>query len=138
MEKENKITPMEAPVLDWSTTHDYPGHYVKIIDDAFSADECAALIVLAESDAKWTEAAVYGKGPTQDEVNKEYRNSGRILRFDKAAADKLYQKLLPYVQELVNIERGSEWEGIVGAKGNVSGKWTLAGYVESPLRLINL
>jgi len=135
MENENKITPMDAPVLDWSTTplaHDYPGHYVKIIDDVFSADECAALISLAESDAKWTEAAVYGKGPTQDEVNKEYRNSERILRFDKAAADKLYEKLLPYVQELVNIERGSEWEGIVGAKGNVSGKWTLAGYVESP------
>jgi len=78
------------------------------------------------------------QGPDPGRSQKGVSEQRTYPAIDKGAADKLYEKLLPYVQELVNIERGSEWEGIVGAKGNVSGKWTLAGYVESPLRLINL
>jgi len=138
--KKTSVPVGTASVLDWSTTplaQDYAGHYVKIIDDVFSAEECAALIALAESDAEWTQAAVhYGTGPTQNYVDKDYRNSERILRFDKEAADKLYEKLLPYIPEIVKIEKGSEWEGVVGAKKSVKGTWTMVGYVESPYHFI--
>ncbi|KAJ3507536.1 hypothetical protein NLJ89_g6250 [Agrocybe chaxingu] len=127
-------TPVHAPVLDWSTTplaRDYPGHYVKILDNVFSSEECAELIVLAKSDAQWKQAAVhYGLGAHQNFIDTDYRNSERILRFDSATADKLYQKLLPYVQELVEIKPGSEWEGIVGRPGRIKSTWRCVGINE--------
>ncbi|CAA7264488.1 unnamed protein product [Cyclocybe aegerita] len=125
---------VHAPVLDWSTTPlatDYPGHYVKILDDVFSPGECAELIALAESDAQWKQAAVhYGLGAHQNYVDTDYRNSERILRFDNAAADKLYQKLLPCVQEIVEIKPGSEWEGIIGPPGRINETWKCVGINE--------
>ena len=125
---------IHAPVLDWSTTpleNIYAGHYVKIIDHLFTAEECAALIKLAESDAEWQQAAVhYGIGKDKSYVDTEYRNSERILRFDHTAAEQLYQKLLPYVQELVEIKNGSPWEGIVGSRGHIAGKWKMIGHVQ--------
>src|SRR5580765_2721958 len=120
---------VHAPVLDWSTTplaDVYAGHYLKIIDDLFTPEECTALIKLAESDAKWQQAAVhYGIGMDQSYIDTDYRNSERILRFDHEAAARLYEKLLPYVQELAEIKKGSPWEGVIGRKGYVEGKWTM-------------
>ena len=139
MENNAKATQViHAPVLDWSTTplaNIYAGHYVKIIDDLFSPEECAALIKLAESEAEWQQAAVhYGIGMDKSYIDTEYRNSERILRFDHAAAEKLYNKLLPYVQELVEIKKDSPWEGIVGRKGYIVGTWKMIGHVQiSPL-----
>lgn len=125
----------DAPVLDWSTTAlaaDYPGHYVKIVDNVFTSEECAELIKLAESDSEWKQAAVhYGLLPHQNYVNTEYRNSERILRFDHDAAEKLYKKLLPYVQEFVEVKPGDEWEGIFTKRGFADGTWTLVGLVVS-------
>ena len=125
-----------APVFDWSTTplaHYYDGFYLKVIDDFLTSEECAALIALAESDDRWKQAAVhYGMGANENYVNTEYRNSERILRFDHEAAEKLYQRLLPYVQELVEIKRGDKWESIVGSPGRVKGTWKLVGYVTAP------
>lgn len=127
-------THIHAPILDWSKTPlaaEYGKHYVKVIDNVFSDEECAALIALAQSDAKWEQAAVhYGMGADENYVNTDYRNSERILRFDHGAAAKLYQKLLPYVPELVEIKEGSQWEGIIGKKGNVKGTWSLIGWVQ--------
>ncbi|KAF9484600.1 hypothetical protein BDN70DRAFT_910629 [Pholiota conissans] len=109
---------IHAPIVDWSKTPltaAYEGHYVKIIDDVFSPEECAELIALAESDAEWKEAAVhYGLGANQNYVDKEYRDSERILRFDKPVAEKLYQKLRPYVSEVAKIQPGDKWEKIMG------------------------
>lgn len=122
---------IHVPVLDWSTTplsRAYQGCYAKIIDNVFTDEECTALIKLAESDAEWQQAAVhYGLGPDQNYVDTEYRNSERILRFDHDAAAKLYKKLLPYVQELVEIKKGSKWERVIGSKD--TGTWTMVGYV---------
>jgi len=125
---------VNAPVFDWSTTplaHHYNGFYVKVLDDFFTSEECAALIALAESDDNWKLAAVhYGLGPHENYVNTDYRNSERILRFDHETSGKLYQRLLPCVQELVEIKGGGEWEGIVGQPGRVSGTWKLVGLNE--------
>jgi len=126
---------IHAPVLDWSKTpleKRYAGFYVKVIDDLFSDEECDELIKLAESDAKWEQALVhYGIQVEKSYLDTNYRNSERILRTDLVTAEKLYQKLLPYVQELVEIEAGSPWEGVVGRKGYTVGKWKLIGYVQS-------
>ncbi|KAF8811376.1 hypothetical protein BYT27DRAFT_7184854 [Phlegmacium glaucopus] len=123
-----------APVLDWSTTplaQEYSGSYLKVLDNFFTSEECAALIALAESDQEWKQAAVhYGLAAHQNYVNTEYRNSERILRFDHEAAEKIYQRLLPYVQEFVDIKAGDKWEGIVGRPGTVSGTWKLVGLNE--------
>ncbi|EFI27779.1 oxidoreductase [Coprinopsis cinerea okayama7 len=128
------IHEITAPVLDWSTTPlapDYDGSYVKILDDVFEPWECDKLIALAESDAEWKQAAVhYGLRPDQNYVNTDYRNSERILRFDHDAAEKLYERLLPYVQELLEIKPGDKWEGVVGPPGRVQGTWKLVGLNE--------
>jgi hypothetical protein len=131
---ESSTSEVYAPVIDWANTpltQDFEGHYVKIIDDLFTPKECAELISLAESDAEWKEAAVhYGLGANDSYVDKDYRNNERILRFDKPAAEKLYQKLRPYVQELARISAGDKWEGIVlSASGRVDGTWECVGYV---------
>ena len=127
---------VNAPVFDWSTTplaRFYDGFYLKVLDNFFTSEECAALIALAESDDNWKQAAVhYGMGADENYVNTDYRNSERILRFDHEAAEKLYQRLLPYVQELVEIKRGDKWESIVGSPGRVKGTWKLVGYVTAP------
>jgi len=125
---------INAPVFDWSATpleRDYGGCYLKVLDDFFTSEECAALIALAESDQEWKQAAVhYGLEAHENYINTEYRNSERILRFDHDVAEKLYQRLLPYIQELVEIKAGDKWEGIVARPGSVSGTWTLVGLNE--------
>ena len=124
---------VNAPVFDWSTTplaRFYNGFYLKVLDNFFTSEECAALIALAESDSDWKQAAVhYGLGANENYVNTDYRNSERILRFDHEAAEKIYQRLLPYVQELVEIKPGDEWERIIDQPGHVKGTWKLIGYV---------
>jgi hypothetical protein len=120
-----------APVLDWLTTplaREYNGSYVKVIDDLFTPEECDALIALAESDAKWAQAAVhYGLEAHQQYVDTEYRNSERILRFDHEAAEAIFQRILPHVQELVEIAQDDPWETIVSPPGRIKGTWKLVG-----------
>jgi len=134
LENSESTSVVIAPVFDWSTTplaHYYNGFYLKVLDDFFTPEECAALIALAESDETWKQAAVhYGLGAHENYVNTDYRNSERILRFDHETAEKLYQRLLPYVQEFVEINGGDKWEGIVGQPGRVSGTWKLVGLNE--------
>jgi hypothetical protein len=125
-----------AEVFDWSITpptvqREYEGSYVKVIDDVFTAEECASLIALAESDAEWKQAAVhYGLEAHQQYVNTEYRNSERILRFDHEAAELIYQRLLPHVQELVELKPEDPWRYVVSpAQSNRAqeGVWRLVG-----------
>jgi len=129
---------VHAPPLDWAQTplaQDYPGAYVKIIDDVFTPAECAALIALAESDdgaggGRWAQAAVhYGLGENQNYVNTDYRNSERILRFDADAAEKLTARLLPYVPELLELSELTPWASVIGRAG-VAGTWRLVGLNE--------
>lgn len=135
MASEPSTIEVIAPIFDFSKTpiaDDYKGFYVKVLDNVFTPEECAELIALAESKQEWKQAAVhYGLLPDQNYVDVDYRNSLRILHFDHQAAERIYQRLLPYVQELVRIQPGSEWEGVMGAKGSIKGTWDLVGYVLS-------
>lgn len=117
---------VNAPVVDWSQTplaSEYNGFYVKVIDNVFTPAECAALKALAESDQKWTQAALNEKS-----VDTRYRNSERILRFDASTAQQIYGRLLPYVQELVEIRPGGDWETIVAKKEKATAVWKMVGY----------
>ncbi|KDR71620.1 hypothetical protein GALMADRAFT_143873 [Galerina marginata CBS 339.88] len=125
---------MAATLFDFSNTalkKDYKGYYVKVIDNVFTPEECDELIALAESDQKWKVAAVnYGPGRYDNYVDTDYRNSQRILLFDQKAADKIQERILPLVPELVKIEPGDEWETIVAARGRLRKTWELAGVNE--------
>ncbi|KAF8886450.1 hypothetical protein CPB84DRAFT_1685051 [Gymnopilus junonius] len=125
---------VNAPVFDFSNTpvaKTYKGFYVKVLDDVFTSEECAELIALAESDSEWKQAAVhYGLQAHQQYVDTDYRNSQRILRFDHEAANRIYQRLLPYIPELVKIEPGDEWETVVGPRGKIKQTWELDGVNE--------
>lgn len=130
--KNHSDAPVNAPMLDWSQTPlatEYNGFYVKVLDDVFTPTECAALTALAESDQKWEQAAVnYGLKAHEKLIDTSYRNSERILRFDADAAEQLYHRLLPYVQELVEIRPGGEWETIVANKIRTTTVWKMIGY----------
>ena len=122
------ITIPNSEVFDFSTTplaDNYTGFYVKVLDNVFTAAECTYLINLAESDAKWEQAAI--STFNGDVVNEDYRKSGRILRFDHETANQIYQRLLPFVQELVEIRKGQKWTAIVGRSSFVTGVWRMIG-----------
>lgn len=86
------------------------------------------MIDLADSDAVWEPAAITTNlGMVLDET---YRNSGRILRFDHDTANQIYQRLLPFVQELVEIKPGQKWESIVERPGGMTGVWKMIGVNE--------
>lgn len=125
-----------APPFDWSQTDPrlaraYEGFYVKVIDDVFTPEECAAMIALAESDDKWIQAAVhYGLEPHQKYVDTSYRNSERILRWDHDAAEKIYQRLLPHVHELVELKAGDPWATVIATPSRMKGLWKLVGVNE--------
>ncbi|KAF8641633.1 hypothetical protein AX16_009859 [Volvariella volvacea WC 439] len=125
---------VHAPIADLSKTplgNYYHGFYIKVLDDVFTPDECQRLIALAETGAKWEQAAVhYGLNPEDKYVDTDYRNSERILRFDQDAAEFIYKRMLPYVKELERIGPGSVWSDVVGSKTNSYGVWKLVGVNE--------
>ncbi|KAG6919333.1 hypothetical protein DXG01_006879 [Tephrocybe rancida] len=122
---------LDSGLLDLSDTpiaKDYPNSYIKVLDNIFTPEECAALIALAESDQEWKPAKL--STIEGEVVDLDYRHSGRILRFDEKTAGEIYLRLLPHVQELIEIKAGSEWEGVVGDRGRVRGTWKLVGVNE--------
>jgi len=122
--------PTSAPIFDFSGTplaSDYKGFFVKVIDNVFTPEECASFIALATSDSEWKQAGVsYALG--KERVVPDYRNSHRILCFDDDAARMIYERIKPYIQEIVRVEPGHEWESVAGpqAKGYI---WDIAGCV---------
>ncbi|KAF8063179.1 hypothetical protein FPV67DRAFT_1563380 [Lyophyllum atratum] len=117
--------------LDLSCTpiaEDYRNCYIKVLDDIFTPEECASLVALAESDQEWQTALI--STSAGDRLDLSYRNSNRILRFDHKAADQIYQRLLPHIQELIEIKPGGVWEGVVGPPGQVSETWKMLGVNE--------
>ena len=95
-----------------------------------NATTSSALPNPATSGKKWKEAALnYGLGKNDFHVDKEYRDSQRIVRFDHAAAERICERLLPYVQEIVKVERGdSLWDKVMKDRYNDPGSWQMVGY----------
>lgn len=112
-------------VVDFSSTPLAP-HYNKcfalIIDDCFTASECADLIGLADSD--WKAAA----------RNTNFRDCERIIKDDVVAAKRVYDRVKPFLEEVLEIERGGKWwDGVVGKNngksGMCKGRWRMVRFV---------
>lgn len=103
----------------------YTGFYAKVIDDAFTPEECQALVDLASTTpGGWQMAGVSAERP--DSVHSEFRHSQRIVRIDEEAADKIFQRLKPFVEELDSIEPQGRWAGVTGKVGRKQGPtWKL-------------
>lgn len=127
--------PPVACVVDISDSvvaRDYPGAFIKVIDNVFTLEECAALISRAEASEEWRTAMI--QTIRGERVNEEVRNNDRILLFDDNLAKELTQRLLPHVQEVTEIAPGSKWERIVGVPGFVTETWKLLGYANTSSR----
>ncbi|KAG6856995.1 hypothetical protein H0H87_011089 [Tephrocybe sp. NHM501043] len=127
---KHKILTREGPTtksVDLSKTviaKDYPTAFIKVIDNVFTARECAALIARAEASEDWKPAMI--QTPLGDRVDKSIRDNDRILLFDDEAAREIFGRVWPHVQELDVIGARTRWEGVVER----SGTWRLLGLNE--------
>ncbi|KAG6894761.1 hypothetical protein C0992_004792, partial [Termitomyces sp. T32_za158] len=120
--------PPVARVVDISDSvvaRDYPGTFIKVLDNVFTLEECAALIARAEASEEWRTAMI--QTHHGERINEDVRNNDRILLFDHDLAHELTQRLLPHVEEITEIAPGSKWERIVGLPGFVTDTWKLLG-----------
>ena len=109
----------------------YNDFYAVIIDDAFSSEECRALINLASESGPWSPAGVSAHAEVET-VHTEFRNSGRILYFDDATAGRIYDRLYPLVNDIHEIAPTGQWSSITGKGGRKAGpSWRLVGYASS-------
>lgn len=98
----------------------YSDFYATILDGVFTAEECASLIKLAESTGEWHPAGLSAEAE-HETVHSNFRNSDRILRIDSEAAEMIYERLKPFVHDILEIAPGGKWECITGKKGRKQG-----------------
>lgn len=106
----------KATVIDFAqtpcTNYAKRPHYALIIDNAFTREECADLIRIAESTpgASWEPALINSVGPNGTVVQQletGTRDSGRIMRDDTDLAEWMYQRVLPFLEDEIKvIEQG--------------------------------
>lgn len=98
-------------------------YYALVIDDCFTASECADLIGLADSD--WKAAA----------PNTNRRDCSRIIKEDVVAAKRIYDRVKPFLEEVTEIGPGSNWENIPGKMktGQSKGRWRMTRFVSIQL-----
>ena len=109
----------------------YSDFYAVIIDDAFSTEECRALIRLAEESGPWVPAGM-STHAAEETVHTEFRNSERILCFDDATARRICDRLHPLVNDIHEITPTGQWSSITGKSGRNDGPtWRLVGYALS-------
>ncbi len=109
----------------------YGDFYAVIIDDAFSPEECRALIKLASESGPWVPAGMSAHA-VEETVHTEFRNSERILYFDDATAGRVYDRLYPLVNDIHEVTPTGSWSSITGKSGRKDGTtWRLVGYVLS-------
>lgn len=116
----------KATHIDFSQTPlagAYTGFYATVVDDAFTPAECAALLARASADATWHSA----RADTPPEAVASFRVSERILRIDAEAADVIYARLAPFVDDITELRPGGKWAAIAHRSGRVQGPvWRLA------------
>lgn len=109
------VPEITSTIIDFSTTalgSSYPEAYAQILDNVFNAEECAALLQIAENSnsGAWESAGI---GPRQSVVT-EVRHSDRILCDDPDIAgiifDRIHQLIPP---EILCIEPCGKYSGII-------------------------
>lgn len=102
---------------------------VLILDNAFTPTECAEFtsVALASADPTlpnpWLPAEINVGG--KQIVDRQERDCGRIILDDQGVADKILQRIRPY---LVGVEvlGGGKWDGVAGGQ---EGVWKISRHV---------
>ncbi|KIL66734.1 hypothetical protein M378DRAFT_74530 [Amanita muscaria Koide BX008] len=106
----------------------YRDFYAIVIDDAFSAEECRALVDQATAaSGPWSPAGLSAHATVQT-VHSEFRNSERIIHIDEDSANKIYDRLYPLLGDIHEITPSSQWSRITGREGQKQRPtWKLVG-----------
>ncbi|KAL7267150.1 hypothetical protein RUND412_010276 [Rhizina undulata] len=94
----------------------YAGNFALVIDNAFTAEECAEFIKLAESDPAGWQAAKLNAGGGKEILDINRRDCGRIIRDDFDTAGKIFERIRPYLKDI---------EATTTGGGNSTRKWRL-------------
>ncbi|KAF9262988.1 hypothetical protein L218DRAFT_866634 [Marasmius fiardii PR-910] len=115
--------------IDFSSTSlasCYAGFYAKVLDNVFTAAECAELIQLAASQPGGWKPAGLSAREEQQTVHRNFRNSERVIVIDEGVSQKIYEKLKPLVEEIAIIEPKGPLACITGKVGRKQGPtWVL-------------
>ncbi|TFK34733.1 hypothetical protein BDQ12DRAFT_689090 [Crucibulum laeve] len=95
----------------------YHNCYAKVIDHAFTAQECASLLELATSTDDWQPAGLGRDGA----IHTSFRNSERVLKIDEDASRMIYERLKPFVEDIQEIKPASKWAAITVRPGRKQG-----------------
>ena len=123
--------------IDFSQTalaQPYSLFYAKVIDNLFTPTECANLLALAQSSDgesdSWSPAGLTTGTDGRQTVHSNFRNSDQVLVFDMEVAQRIYDKLKPYVEEIHEVHPEGKWAAITGKIGRKDAPtWVLVGYV---------
>ncbi|KAF8599326.1 hypothetical protein BDV93DRAFT_311123 [Ceratobasidium sp. AG-I] len=79
---------------------EYRHKFVLVVDNLFTAQDCARYLAAAEASNEWEVAAINGGKPDLQFINTSYRNSGRIMLDDKVLAAEMLSRLRPYLKDI--------------------------------------
>ncbi|KAL4946663.1 hypothetical protein BDV06DRAFT_53958 [Aspergillus oleicola] len=96
----------QCRVIDFATTDpplpEYKRYLAAVIDNALTEAECKELLRLAEAstpDKTW-ERALINMGNGREALSTDSRNCGRIILDSSEIANKLQERLMPFLREL--------------------------------------
>lgn len=108
-----------AKLIDFAKTPLEPYYsqsrpFALVIDNLFTPEECETLLSIAQSgDDKW-ESALVNAGGGYQVLAKSIRDCTRIMRDDFDTAGWIYERVKPYLEEVMVVDRGSKWGCIAG------------------------
>lgn len=126
---------------------EYEGCYAVVLDNVLSQGECDELIHLTEKSAGahrdddevpnngWRPAMV-NAGPGHEFLDKDYRNSDRIIWDNDIMTERIFNRVLQGkgIQEDLSILEGEAYEKVLGDYGGEKGeRWVLTKQNRTPL-----
>ncbi|KAE9963261.1 hypothetical protein BLS_009478 [Venturia inaequalis] len=107
------ITPQSSKI-DFTKTElpEYAGLYATVIDNVFTVPECEELVRLAEAttNGKW-ERAMVNIGGGRQAMYEDTRKCGRIIFDTEELAGRIWERVAPFLPELLRIEGKAEVMG---------------------------
>ncbi|KAL8986753.1 MAG: hypothetical protein Q9177_003981 [Variospora cf. flavescens] len=98
---------VEKQVINFKASDlpEYEGSYACILDNLFSAEECADMIraVKAQTNGEWQQATI-NSGFSGQEVDIESRLCGRIIWSNEELASKIWARCRDYVPEILEVK----------------------------------
>lgn len=125
-----------AERIDFSTTplaksYGKQPSYALVIDDLFTPDECHKMLQFAVLAGGGWEEALINSGYSQV-LRKDIRDCTRVMIDDFELAGLIFGRVKPYLDEVVEVGKGTEWD-IAYYAGRYY-KWKMTRYVSTFLR----